>query len=176
MKSEPKVGQVWTVNKLSIEYEILAIHKQSLWVYAGSCRDPRTRHISDLKTMIWDEHGNKPTEDNDDVVFYDVIKNTSGNYGIVTSENLSGGFGTTVENGVLLVQDLLYCKDADDRTCVGFLYESETDGYYHSVDPIICNRAYFSPKPATEAFIKTHIKDAEFKIPIKAVFKRLEAR
>ncbi len=173
MKPEPKVKQVWSIFQDTNEWHIIAIHSGHLWLITPSNKT-KIAGFAELDTMVRDEHGNKPTEDNDDVVFYDVVQDECGIYGV--KDDGIGGLGEFITDGIITLTDLLLCKDKDGRRCVGFLYESETDGYFCCADPIYCNRAYFSPKPATEEFVKKHIKDAEFKIPVKAVFKRLEAR
>jgi len=169
MKAEPKVGQVWKLKDRDCHYKILSIYHNWVWMAIEGCA-PVSFHTSALTTMILDEHGNKPTEDNDDVVFYDVVEDGDGPYGV--KDKRVGGLVFTTD-GVIPLADLLGCKDEDGRTCVGFLYErSDHVGYYLSITPI----SFDGISSPIQGPIWKAVAESTTHIPVKAVFKRLEAR
>jgi len=167
MKAEPKVGQVWKHEMWDNHYKIVAICGNWIWAEVDGGK-PTTFHLCYLKTMIRDEHGNKPTEDNDDVEFYDVVKRDDGDYWVENKHGKSWIART--------VSSTFGRADDEGRTCVGFLYHSEKRGYSFNDKAIDSCLIYFAPKAGSLEFIKDHIERERFSVPVKAVFKRLEAK
>jgi len=175
MTIEPKVGQTWTIKDDREGWEILCVYQDRLWAISTTGKlDALT--ISQLVNMVRDEYGDDPTKDSADIMLYDVVGKKSGYYGVVRSDELRGGDGMAEVNGVLLIQYLLYYRDSDGRTCIGFLYHDDKEGYSFSDKSMINNLGYFAEPPVAEELVENYLRKVEFRIPVKAVFKRLEAR
>jgi len=167
MKTEPKVKQVWTVVDVDEPCEIKATYLDWVWALPKGSPYVCTFHKDDLDTMIVDEHGKEivhdMSEDNDDVVFYDVVKGDEN--GPHLNVQLAGHNPCSITRA-------LYREDLDGRTCVGFLYEhTGKANQYFSVLPLYSECWPFAE---SDGDVKKIITDAVFKVPVKAVFKRLE--
>jgi len=165
VKKEPKVGQTWKHEMWDNHYKIVAINGNWIWAEVDGGK-PTTFHLCYLNTMILDEHGNKPTEDNDDVAFYDVMEDED--IGPVLNVQLAGRNPCSIVN-------VLYREDLHGRTCVGFLYKGTLGDCYFDTEAIGFRfRVGFTVGDERE--MQKTLSNAEFRIPVKAVFKRLEAR
>jgi len=166
MKEEPKVGQTWSVFGEAAVCEIWGLRAGMAWVHSEH-GDNSAINQSLLETMIRDEHGNKPTEDNDEVMFYDVMEDED--IGPVLNVQLAGRNPCSIAN-------VLYREDLHGRTCVGFIYHDDREGYSFSDRPMINNLGYYADSRVAEELVKGYLQKVAFRIPVKAVFKRLEAR